>query len=84
MKYSSAARSFPNGLRIGVTASGQIRVGAIIMNPSGSGHNRPWRTTKVCRQPGLVWTSLAVQPQPPAQGQAPGTVVMKLSALCSI
>ena len=36
MKYSKAARSLPSGLRIGVTASGHSRVGAIIRKPSGS------------------------------------------------
>ncbi len=35
MKYSQAARNFPSGLRIGVTASGHNRVGAIIRKPSG-------------------------------------------------
>jgi len=49
MKYSSAARSLPSGLRIGVTASGHICVGAIIRNPSGNRYNRPARTTNVCR-----------------------------------
>ncbi len=45
MKYSSPARSFPNGLRIGVRANGHKRVGAIIRKPSGNLCNRPRRIT---------------------------------------
>ena len=36
MTYSSAARNLPKGLKIGVTANGHIRVGAIMRNPSGN------------------------------------------------
>ena len=54
MKYSHAERSLPSGLKIGVTASGHICVGAIIKKPSGRRCKRPRRTTNVRRYAGLV------------------------------
>ena len=83
MKYSRAARSFPRGLRIGVTAIGQSCVGAIIMKPSGRRCRRPRRTTNVRRQFELVCTSWPVSPRRRHRSRPHGTVVMKLSALCS-
>ena len=62
MKYSIAARSLPSGLRIGVTASGQSRVGAIIRNPSGRRCSRPRQTTNVRRYAGLVPISWSPSP----------------------
>ena len=83
MKYSSAARSLPSGLRIGVTASGHRRVGAIIKKPSGRWQSRPLRTTNVLRCAGLVWISSSSMPIRLHRPTPQGTVVMKLSALCS-
>ena len=72
MKYSIAARSLPSGLRIGVTASGQSRVGAIIKKPSGSRCSRPRRTTNVRRYAGLVCTSWSPSPSRLQRFDAPG------------
>ena len=72
MKYSMAARSFPSGLRIGVTAIGQSCVGAIIRKPSGSRCRRPRRTTNVRRTVRIGLHELARQPQPLAQIEPPG------------
>ncbi len=83
MKYSRPARSLPNGLRIGVSAMDQSCVGAIIKNPSGRWCSRPRRTTNVRRQFALVCTSWSASPSCLHRSSAQGTVVIKLSALCS-
>ncbi len=82
-KYSQASLSLPSGLRIGVVTTGQIRLGAISMKPSGIGTSRPRRTTNAFLPRGFVPISSSPRPSRRQRSTAQGTFVMKLSAPCS-